>query len=102
MCVCVCDALESGGWFDKFTEMLLFFRSLSGLEHFLLLEELVLDNNELPDSAITLPRLPHLHTLTLNKNQISLSCCLCQGSLSVLSAVGTGPGLGTFLAHMFV
>jgi Leucine-rich repeat (LRR) protein len=45
--------------------------SLTGLENFKVLEELILDNNELSDSALALPPLPHLHTLTLNKNQIS-------------------------------
>ena len=38
--------------------------------HFKALQELVLDNNELTDSAMSLPRLPHLHTLTLNNNQL--------------------------------
>lgn len=34
------------------------------------LEELVVDNNQLGND-LQLPRLPNLHTLTLNKNQIS-------------------------------
>lgn len=34
------------------------------------LEELVVDNNLLGND-LQLPRLPNLHTLTLNKNQIS-------------------------------
>ena len=46
-------------------------RSLGGLENFKVLEELIMDNNELTDSSLTLPFLPHLHTITLNKNQIS-------------------------------
>ena len=51
----------------------LFIRSLDGLENFKVLEELVLDNNDLEDAALSLPHLPRLHTLTLNKNQISLN-----------------------------
>lgn len=43
--------------------------SLRGLEGFPLLRELVLDNNQLTDSLV-LPYLPHLHTLSLNKNCI--------------------------------
>ena len=87
------DTFESGDCFNH--RALLFFRSLSGLEHFSLLEELVLDNNELPDSAITLPRLPHLHTLTLNKNQISLPC----NRVFILCAECSWDwGLGTFFA----
>uniref|UniRef100_A0A8D0AZ30 Leucine rich melanocyte differentiation associated n=1 Tax=Salvator merianae TaxID=96440 RepID=A0A8D0AZ30_SALMN len=46
-------------------------RSLEGLETFSSLEELILDNNLLGNN-LRLPRLPHLHTLMLNKNQISL------------------------------
>ncbi|CAO2590651.1 Leucine-rich melanocyte differentiation-associated protein, partial [Lemmus lemmus] len=45
-------------------------RSLEGLSAFRSLEELILDNNLLGDDLV-LPRLPHLHTLTLNKNQIT-------------------------------
>ncbi|XP_069096897.1 leucine-rich melanocyte differentiation-associated protein isoform X1 [Pleurodeles waltl] len=45
-------------------------RSLHGLEKFEILEELILDNNLL-SNELRLPSLPHLHTLTLNKNQIS-------------------------------
>ena len=52
-------------------------RSLNGLENFKVLEELVLDNNDLTDSALSLPSLPRLHTLTLNKNQISLFIIPC-------------------------
>ncbi|XP_051030704.1 leucine-rich melanocyte differentiation-associated protein isoform X2 [Phodopus roborovskii] len=44
--------------------------SLEGLSAFRSLEELILDNNLLGDDLV-LPRLPHLHTLTLNKNEIS-------------------------------
>ncbi|KAK2167950.1 hypothetical protein NP493_1252g00018 [Ridgeia piscesae] len=46
-------------------------RSLDGAERFRNLEELILDNNALDDN-ITLPFLPKLHTLMLNKNKISL------------------------------
>ncbi|XP_055462233.1 leucine-rich melanocyte differentiation-associated protein [Psammomys obesus] len=45
-------------------------RSLEGLSAFGSLEELILDSNLLGDDLV-LPRLPHLHTLTLNKNQIT-------------------------------
>lgn len=45
-------------------------RSLAGLKMFTELEELVVDNNLLGND-LRLPRLPNLHTLTLNKNQIS-------------------------------
>ncbi|XP_064172876.1 leucine-rich melanocyte differentiation-associated protein isoform X2 [Anguilla rostrata] len=45
-------------------------RSLAGLKAFSELEELIVDNNLLGND-LWLPRLPHLHTLTLNKNQIS-------------------------------
>ncbi|XP_050998857.1 leucine-rich melanocyte differentiation-associated protein [Acomys russatus] len=45
-------------------------RSLEGLSAFKSLEELILDNNLLGDDLV-LPGLPHLHTLTLNKNQIT-------------------------------
>ncbi|XP_070608114.1 leucine-rich melanocyte differentiation-associated protein [Erythrolamprus reginae] len=45
-------------------------RSLEGLEAFSSLEELILDNNLL-QSDLRLPSLPHLHTLMLNKNQIT-------------------------------
>ncbi|XP_031337729.1 leucine-rich melanocyte differentiation-associated protein isoform X1 [Photinus pyralis] len=44
--------------------------SLRGMEGFPLLRELVLDNNQLTDSLV-LPYLPHLHTLSLNKNCIN-------------------------------
>ncbi|XP_023593426.1 leucine-rich melanocyte differentiation-associated protein isoform X1 [Trichechus manatus latirostris] len=45
-------------------------RSLEGLSAFHSLEELILDNNLLGDDLV-LPGLPSLHTLTLNKNQIT-------------------------------
>ncbi|KAK9964731.1 hypothetical protein ABG768_005877, partial [Culter alburnus] len=44
--------------------------SLTGLKAFSQLEELIVDNNLLGND-LRLPRLPRLHTLTLNKNQIS-------------------------------
>ncbi|KAK9685473.1 hypothetical protein QE152_g38015 [Popillia japonica] len=43
--------------------------TLRGLEGFPNLQELILDNNQLGD-AISFPRLPQLHTLSLNKNRI--------------------------------
>ncbi|XP_011482719.1 leucine-rich melanocyte differentiation-associated protein [Oryzias latipes] len=45
-------------------------RSLAGLKMFTELEELVVDNNLLGND-LQLPRLPNLHTLTLNKNQLT-------------------------------
>ncbi|KAM9395620.1 leucine-rich melanocyte differentiation-associated protein-like isoform 5-T5 [Salvelinus alpinus] len=45
-------------------------RSLTGLKAFTGLEELVVDNNLLGND-LQLPRLPTLHTLTLNKNQLT-------------------------------
>ncbi|XP_034878356.1 leucine-rich melanocyte differentiation-associated protein isoform X2 [Mirounga leonina] len=50
--------------------------SLEGLSAFGSLEELILDNNLLGNDLV-LPGLPRLHTLTLNKNQITdLECLL--------------------------
>ncbi|XP_061601594.1 leucine-rich melanocyte differentiation-associated protein [Cololabis saira] len=45
-------------------------RSLAGLKMFTELEELVVDNNVLGND-LQLPRLSNLHTLTLNKNQLT-------------------------------
>lgn len=45
-------------------------KSLTGLEEFCHLQELVLDNNDIDDSTV-FPHLKHLHTLTLNKNKIT-------------------------------
>ncbi|XP_040035051.2 leucine-rich melanocyte differentiation-associated protein isoform X1 [Gasterosteus aculeatus] len=45
-------------------------RSLAGLEMFTALEELIVDNNLLGNDLL-LPRLPNLHTLTLNKNKLT-------------------------------
>ncbi|CAH3143847.1 unnamed protein product [Pocillopora meandrina] len=44
-------------------------RSLNGLYSFEKLEELILDNNQLGDD-MDFPEMPHVHTLTLNKNKI--------------------------------
>ncbi|XP_012881157.1 PREDICTED: leucine-rich repeat-containing protein C10orf11 homolog isoform X3 [Dipodomys ordii] len=68
-------------------------RSLEGLSAFRSLEELILDNNLLGDDLV-LPGLPQLHTLTLNKNQITdLECLLdhlakVTPSLEYLSLLG--------------
>ncbi|NWW22642.1 LRMDA protein, partial [Falcunculus frontatus] len=61
-------------------------RSLEGLETFSYLEELILDNNLLGNDLL-LPRLPHLHTLTLNKNQISFQRNTCKILLDHLAEV---------------
>ncbi|XP_061692937.1 leucine-rich melanocyte differentiation-associated protein isoform X3 [Syngnathoides biaculeatus] len=45
-------------------------RTLAGLKTFTELEELVVDNNLLGND-LRLPRLPNLHTLTLNKNKLT-------------------------------
>ncbi|XP_050981686.1 leucine-rich melanocyte differentiation-associated protein isoform X2 [Labeo rohita] len=45
-------------------------RSLTALKAFSQLEELIVDNNLLGND-LRLPRLPRLHTLTLNKNQFT-------------------------------
>ncbi|XP_028324951.1 leucine-rich melanocyte differentiation-associated protein isoform X2 [Gouania willdenowi] len=45
-------------------------RSLAGLKMFTELEELIVDNNLL-ENDLQLPRLPYLHTLMLNKNQLT-------------------------------
>lgn len=47
-----------------------FSRSLHGIEEFVNLQELVLDNNCLGDD-VQFPKLELLHTLTLNKNKVS-------------------------------
>ncbi|NXG85197.1 LRMDA protein, partial [Stercorarius parasiticus] len=61
-------------------------RSLEGLKTFSYLEELILDNNLLGNDLL-LPRLPHLHTLTLNKNQISFQRNTCEILLDHLAEV---------------
>ncbi|KAI7805990.1 leucine-rich repeat-containing protein C10orf11-like protein, partial [Triplophysa rosa] len=48
----------------------IFLLSLTGLKVFSQLEELIVDNNLLGND-LRLPRLPRLHTLTLNKNQLT-------------------------------
>ncbi|XP_068114234.1 leucine-rich melanocyte differentiation-associated protein [Hyperolius riggenbachi] len=45
-------------------------QSLDGLEGFQCLEELILDNNEI-GNKVSFPSLPFLHTLTINKNQLT-------------------------------
>ncbi|NWR57582.1 LRMDA protein, partial [Bucorvus abyssinicus] len=61
-------------------------RSLEGLKTFSYLEELILDNNLLGNDLL-LPRLPHLHTLMLNKNQISFQRNTCKMLLDHLADV---------------
>ncbi|NXJ45821.1 LRMDA protein, partial [Spizaetus tyrannus] len=61
-------------------------RSLEGLKTFSYLEELILDNNLLGNDLL-LPRLPHLHTLMLNKNQISFQRNTCKILLDHLAEV---------------
>ncbi|TWW78961.1 Leucine-rich melanocyte differentiation-associated protein [Takifugu flavidus] len=58
--------------------------SLAGLRPFAELEELVVDNNLLGND-LRLPRLANLHTLTLNKNQISFGA---PSPLAYLSLLG--------------
>uniref|UniRef100_A0A671TEM6 Leucine rich melanocyte differentiation associated n=1 Tax=Sinocyclocheilus anshuiensis TaxID=1608454 RepID=A0A671TEM6_9TELE len=60
--------------------------SLTGLKAFSQLEELIVDNNLLGND-LRLPRLPRLHTLTLNKNQISFLELLTP-ALEYLSLLG--------------
>ncbi|KAM4636747.1 leucine-rich melanocyte differentiation-associated protein [Discoglossus pictus] len=59
-------------------------RSLDGLEGFDCLEELILDNNQLGD-LISFPPLPNLHTLTLNKNEISFHMTDLESLLDTLT-----------------
>lgn len=59
------------------------YRSLAGLKMFTELEELIVDNNQLGND-LQLPRLHNLHTLTLNKNQISFEKNKKTCSLSVI------------------
>ncbi|NWZ47837.1 LRMDA protein, partial [Haliaeetus albicilla] len=61
-------------------------RSVEGLKTFSYLEELILDNNLLGNDLL-LPRLPHLHTLMLNKNQISFQRNTCKILLDHLAEV---------------
>ncbi|XP_031553303.1 leucine-rich melanocyte differentiation-associated protein-like [Actinia tenebrosa] len=44
-------------------------RTLNGINSFELLEELILDNNQLGDD-LEIPPLPHLKTLSMNKNKL--------------------------------
>ncbi|KAM5140714.1 LOW QUALITY PROTEIN: leucine-rich melanocyte differentiation-associated protein [Mantella aurantiaca] len=67
-------------------------QSLDGLEGFPCLEELILDNNQL-GNHVCFSLLPFLHTLTANKNQISLdhfldSLAVSAPSLEYLSLLG--------------
>ncbi|XP_072165707.1 leucine-rich melanocyte differentiation-associated protein-like [Diadema setosum] len=65
---------ELGKWYGpQITRLDLSFnliRTLTGLERFSRLEELVVDNNEL-DDLLYIPLMPHLHTLLMNKNKIT-------------------------------
>ncbi|XP_058882353.1 leucine-rich melanocyte differentiation-associated protein-like isoform X2 [Acipenser ruthenus] len=61
---------QYGGFAKRLDLSFNLLRSLEGLKAFSCLEELIVDNNLLGNDLL-LPRLPHLHTLTLNKNQIS-------------------------------
>lgn len=64
---------QSDSSFDCFFHYYLFIcRSLNGLYCFENLEELILDNNQLGDD-VEIPVMANLHTLTLNKNNISFS-----------------------------
>lgn len=57
---------------SKVKSLDLSFNSLTTLNHLELfpdLEELILDNNNLSDS-ILLPHVPHLHTLSMNNNNV--------------------------------
>ncbi|EMP31003.1 Leucine-rich repeat-containing protein C10orf11 like protein [Chelonia mydas] len=67
------------GTSGEYEAPLIFTWSLEGLKTFSCLEELILDNNLLGND-LRLPRLPHLHTLTLNKNQISFQRNTCKMS----------------------
>ncbi|XP_043112148.1 leucine-rich melanocyte differentiation-associated protein isoform X1 [Puntigrus tetrazona] len=61
-------------------------RSLTGLKAFSQLEELIVDNNLLGND-LWLPRLPRLHTLTLNKNQFTDIEALLEHLAEVTSAL---------------
>ena len=50
----------------------LFFSNLEGIQGFTELRELILDGNEIDDEVI-FPVLNYLHTLTMNKNKVSLN-----------------------------
>ncbi|XP_077895825.1 leucine-rich melanocyte differentiation-associated protein isoform X2 [Ictidomys tridecemlineatus] len=63
-------AVAEAGWYRRQLPFPATLWSLEGLSAFRSLEELILDNNLLGDDLV-LPGLPQLHTLTLNKNQIS-------------------------------
>ncbi|XP_063814756.1 leucine-rich melanocyte differentiation-associated protein [Pseudophryne corroboree] len=67
--------------------------SLDGLEGFVCLKELILDNNQL-GNHVCFPSLPYLHTLTINKNQLTEldflldSLALSAPALEYLSLLG--------------
>uniref|UniRef100_A0A3Q3WFL1 Leucine-rich melanocyte differentiation-associated protein n=1 Tax=Mola mola TaxID=94237 RepID=A0A3Q3WFL1_MOLML len=61
---------ESYGHFARRLDLSFNQLSLAGLKMFTELEELVVDNNLLGND-LQLPRLPNLHTLTLNKNKLT-------------------------------
>ncbi|XP_077895833.1 leucine-rich melanocyte differentiation-associated protein isoform X3 [Ictidomys tridecemlineatus] len=63
-------AVAEAGWYRRQLPFPATLWSLEGLSAFRSLEELILDNNLLGDDLV-LPGLPQLHTLTLNKNQIT-------------------------------
>ncbi len=80
--------------------LLLFLRSLEGLAVFGGLEELILDNNMLPDT-VTLPNMPNLHTLTMNKNKISFAKqTIFHFQKAIISLVKSGNGKGASLKPM--
>ena len=71
-CMCIADGMKKERVILYFIETdFLSSRDLKGVEGFTQLEELVADSNLLNDNT-TFPSLPNLHTLTLNKNEISL------------------------------
>ncbi|XP_033746146.1 leucine-rich melanocyte differentiation-associated protein-like [Pecten maximus] len=61
-------------------------QSLDGIEHFVNLEELILDNNCF-DEHLQFPKLNSLHTLTMNKNKISNLSNILQNLASNLPAL---------------
>ncbi|NWX39210.1 LRMDA protein, partial [Steatornis caripensis] len=74
-------------------------RSLEGLKTFSYLEELILDNNLLGNDLL-LPKLPRLHTLTLNKNQISFQRNTCKILLDHLAEVAPSLQYLSLLGNM--
>uniref|UniRef100_A0A3B4YXS4 Leucine rich melanocyte differentiation associated n=1 Tax=Stegastes partitus TaxID=144197 RepID=A0A3B4YXS4_9TELE len=74
-------------------------KSLAGLKMFTELEELVVDNNLLGND-LQLPRLPNLHTLTLNKNQISFQRKSLTPSLILICSLLCRHKLQALLEHL--